>query len=44
MNALSKIMIVDDDPYIRELLHELLKEEGFEVLDAADWINRIIKA
>ncbi|MDK2952277.1 MAG: hypothetical protein PWQ77_1942 [Kosmotogales bacterium] len=43
MNALSKIMIVDDDPYIRELLHELLKDEGFEVLEATDGLTALSK-
>ena len=40
---MSRIMVVDDDPYIRELLHELLKEEGFEVLDAADGLIALSK-
>jgi two-component system OmpR family response regulator len=43
MNTLSKIMIVDDDLYIRELLHELLKEKGFEVLEAADGLTALSK-
>lgn len=33
---MSKIMIVDDDPYIRELVRELLKNDGFETFEAAD--------
>ena len=31
---MSKIMIVDDDPYIRELVRALLKNGGFEVCEA----------
>ena len=30
------LLIVDDDPHIRELLSAFLKKEGFEVIEAAD--------
>ena len=33
---MSKIMIVDDDPYIRELVSALLKNNGFEPCEAKD--------
>ncbi|GAA3409340.1 response regulator transcription factor [Paenibacillus hodogayensis] len=31
---MAKVMIVDDDPYIRELVRFYLREEGFEVAEA----------
>ncbi|MBS4209105.1 response regulator transcription factor [Bacillus sp. FJAT-50079] len=31
-----KILIVDDDPHIRELIHLLLSKEGFSIKEAAD--------
>ena len=33
---MSKIIIVDDDPYIRELVCTLLKDGGFDVCEAKD--------
>ena len=33
---MAKIMIVDDDPNIRELAHALLKNAGFDVCEARD--------
>ncbi|MBA2873441.1 response regulator transcription factor [Thermaerobacillus caldiproteolyticus] len=33
---MAKILIVDDDDHIRELLAVLLKKEGFEIYEAAD--------
>lgn len=33
---MSKILIVDDDPHIRELIHVFLRDEGFDVVEAAD--------
>lgn len=32
----KKILIVDDDLYIRDLYEEILKDEGYEVTSAAD--------
>lgn len=31
-----KVLVVDDDPHIRELLHFYLRREGYDVLTAAD--------
>lgn len=36
MNERTSILVVEDDPDIRELLSELLEEEGYEVKVAAD--------
>lgn len=33
---MNNIMVVDDDPNIRELIRLILKKEGFEVLEASD--------
>ena len=33
---MNKILVVDDDPHIRELLCVLLREEGFDALPATD--------
>ncbi|MDR1065612.1 MAG: response regulator transcription factor [Oscillospiraceae bacterium] len=33
---MSKILVADDDPHIRELVRTLLRNSGFEVLEAAD--------
>ena len=33
---MAKIMIVDDDPHIRELVCALLKNGGFETCEAKD--------
>jgi CheY-like chemotaxis protein len=32
----KKLLVVDDDLYIKELYEEILKDEGFEVVTAAD--------
>lgn len=32
----KRVLIIDDDTYIRELYEEVLKNEGFEVVTAAD--------
>lgn len=36
MDAGKKILIVEDDPYIREVYEEILKESGYSVTIAAD--------
>ncbi|GED69089.1 DNA-binding response regulator [Brevibacillus reuszeri] len=33
---MTRLMIVDDDPHIRELVHVFLEREGFEVIEAGD--------
>ncbi len=40
---MSKILIVDDDPYIRELVKVLLKNEGFDILEASDGEEALIE-
>lgn len=40
---MSKILIVDDDPYIRELVKVLLKNEGFDILEASDGVEALIE-
>lgn len=36
MRSMATILVVDDDPHIRELVGVFLREEGFSVLEAAD--------
>jgi two-component system, OmpR family, response regulator len=36
---MSKILIVDDDPHIRELARVFLRNEGFDVYEAADGLE-----
>jgi two-component system, OmpR family, response regulator len=38
---MSKILIVDDDPHIRELVKVFLKREGFEISEAADGLEAL---
>lgn len=33
---MAKILIVDDDPHIRELIHVILAKEGFSIVEAPD--------
>lgn len=40
---MNKIMVVDDDANIRELIRLILKKEGFEVLEADDGIDALAK-
>ena len=40
---MSKILIVDDDPHIRELIKVFLKREGFDVHEASDGIQALSK-
>jgi two-component system, OmpR family, response regulator len=37
----SKILIVDDDPHIRELARVFLREEGFDTYEASDGIEAL---
>jgi len=38
---LTKLLIVDDDPHLRELVSVFLKAEGFELLEAADGLEAV---
>lgn len=38
---MSKVLIVDDDPHIRELAHIFLQNDGFEVFEAADGVQAL---
>ena len=38
---MSRILIVDDDPHIRELVRLLLRAEGFDVVEAADGVEAL---
>lgn len=40
---MNKIMVVDDDSNIRELIRLILKKEGFEVLEASDGVDALAK-
>lgn len=38
---MSKILVVDDDPHIRELVGVFLKNEAFEVIEAGDGLDAL---
>ncbi|WP_409343830.1 response regulator transcription factor [Paenibacillus sp. MBLB4367] len=38
---MTKLLIVDDDPYIRELLKHVLQNEGFDVYEASDGVDAL---
>jgi DNA-binding response OmpR family regulator len=40
---MSKILVVDDDPHIRELVQVFLHNEGFEVVEASDGVDALSK-
>ena len=40
----GKILCVDDEPSIREILHHVLTEEGYEVLTASDGQEALLVA
>ena len=40
---MSKILVVDDDPHIRELASLFLRKDGFEVMEAADGLEALSK-
>src|SRR5215213_9584011 len=40
---MSTILIVDDDPHIRELVTLFLRREGFEVYEAIDGVDALTK-
>lgn len=41
---MAKILVVEDDTYIRDLYEEILKGEGFEVTVAVDGEDGVVKA
>lgn len=40
---MSNILIVDDDPHIRELVKVFLRAEGFDIAEAADGVEALAK-
>lgn len=40
----AKILVVEDDPSVRGLLHTLLTGEGYEVTTASDGLAGLVKA
>jgi DNA-binding response OmpR family regulator len=38
---MNKILIVDDDPHIRELVRVFLRKDGFEVVEASDGVEAL---
>lgn len=38
---MAKILIVDDDLYLRDLYEEILKDEGYEIATAADGVEAL---
>ncbi|MGH2409112.1 MAG: response regulator, partial [Chloroflexota bacterium] len=40
---MSRILIVDDDPHLRELARTFLRNAGFEVIEAADGIEALAR-
>lgn len=40
---MSKILVVDDEPHIRELVRVFLRDEGFEVYEAVDGADALAK-
>ena len=40
----SKVLVVEDDPSVRGLLHTLLTGEGYEVATASDGLAGLVKA
>ena len=42
-SLLPKILIVDDDPHIRELVSVFLEREGFQTYEAIDGLDALQK-
>jgi Response regulator containing CheY-like receiver, AAA-type ATPase, and DNA-binding domains len=40
---MNKILVVDDDAYIRRLVSTILHDAGFEVYEAADGRDALLK-
>jgi two-component system, OmpR family, response regulator len=41
MELMSRILVVDDDPHIRELVRAFLRSNGFDVAEAADGLEAL---
>ena len=41
--GMSKILIVDDDPHIRQLAAVFLKDEGYDIIQASDGVEALTK-
>lgn len=41
---MAKVLVVEDDPSVRGLLHTLLTGEGYEVATASDGLAGLVKA
>ena len=44
MTAATRILVVEDDPSVRGLLHTLLTAEGYDVATASDGLAGLVKA
>ena len=40
----TKVLVVEDDPSVRGLLHTLLSAEGYDVVTASDGLAGLVKA
>ena len=40
---MSKVLVVDDDPHIRELVRIFLEREGLDVVEAADGLEALAR-
>jgi two-component system OmpR family response regulator len=40
---MTKLMVVDDDPHIRELIRLFMRQEGFEIVEATDGLDALSK-
>ena len=41
---MNKILVIDDEPWLREMVRLALEQRGFEVLEAADSVEGVAKA
>jgi CheY-like chemotaxis protein len=39
----ARVLVVDDEPYLREIITEYLRTRGFEVLEAPDGLEALLK-
>lgn len=40
----NKVLLVEDNPSVRELIHVLLETEGYEIIEANDGLDGLLKA